>query len=144
MRINGLSRLGLIALVVSAAAFQACKAAGETYVQWTDSPGSFPIVNGETVASIYVGANEWPGVARAARDLRDDIKRVSGNEPILVTALDKSSGKHPILIGTLGHSPLIDQLANDGKIDASAIHGKWESFMIQVVPHALGVPKARW
>ena len=39
------------------------------------------------------------------------------------------------MIGTLGHSALIDRLVKEGKIDASAIQGKWESFIIEVVLH---------
>src|SRR5262249_39092180 len=40
-----------------------------------------------------------------------------------------------ILIGTLGKSPLIDRLVADKKIDTTPIAGKWESFLIQVVPN---------
>jgi hypothetical protein len=43
----------------------------------------------------------------------------------------------------LGKSALIDQLVRTGKIDVSSIEGKWESFLIQVVPQpAPGVDNA--
>ncbi|AHE53030.1 glycosyl hydrolase 115 family protein [Sphingomonas sanxanigenens] len=38
-----------------------------------------------------------------------------------------------VLIGTLGHSRLIDQLAASGRIDVAPIRGKWESYTIQTV-----------
>ena len=48
-----------------------------------------------------------------------------------------------ILIGTVGKSPLIDQLARAGKIDVSGIRGKWESFFLQTVANPLpGVDSA--
>ena len=48
-----------------------------------------------------------------------------------------------ILIGTVGKSPLIDQLVRAGKIDVSGIRGKWESFFLQTVANPLpGVDSA--
>src|SRR4029078_1043520 len=43
----------------------------------------------------------------------------------------------PILIGTIGRSAIIDQLATAKKIDTSSIAGKWESYLIQVVADPL-------
>lgn len=42
-----------------------------------------------------------------------------------------------IIIGTIGHSPLIDQLIAEGKLDVSAVEGQWESFLIQTVDEHL-------
>jgi hypothetical protein len=48
-----------------------------------------------------------------------------------------------IIVGTVGHSTLIDQLVKSKKIDVSKIKGKWESFVSQVVKNPLpGVSKA--
>ena len=48
-----------------------------------------------------------------------------------------------VLIGTVGKSPLIEQLARAGKIDVNAIRGKWESFFLQTVTNPLpGVDSA--
>ncbi len=143
MQRNWYSHLAPIAVVLLSALFQARTVAGESFVQWTENPGSFPIASGDGVAAICIDGSDWPGVARAARDLRDDIKRVTGKEPALETAFDKSRGKNSIIIGTLGHSALVDQLAKEGKIDAAAIQGKWESYLIEVVPNpAAGVESA--
>jgi hypothetical protein len=135
MQRNCHSHLVLIAVVLLSALFQSCTFAGESFVLWTENPGSFPIASGDSVASICIDSSDWPGVARAARDLRDDIERVTGKQPALETAFDKSRGKNAIIIGTLGHSALVDQLTKEGKIDAAAIQGKWESYLIEVVPH---------
>ena len=51
------------------------------YVESIHRPGSFGIVQGKTLASIYVDPNDYAGVARAARDLQADITRVTGRSP---------------------------------------------------------------
>ena len=78
--------------------------------------------------------NDWPGVLRAAGDLRADIQRVSGLTPAFST--EKTfSGSNVILIGTVGKSEIIDRLVREKKIDVSPIAGKWESYFLQVVPN---------
>ena len=44
-----------------------------------------------------------------------------------------SPAPQSIVVGTVGKSPLIDQLVADNKLDVSSIKGQWESFLIQTV-----------
>src|SRR5215472_12512453 len=44
---------------------------------------SFPLVNFGLAAAIHVDERDWPGVIRAASDLRSDITRVTGITPIV-------------------------------------------------------------
>ncbi|KAI0198547.1 hypothetical protein F4808DRAFT_256222 [Astrocystis sublimbata] len=46
---------------------------------------------------------------------------------------DPSAPNTVIIAGTLGRSALIDDLVKAGKLDASQIDGKWESFVTQIV-----------
>ena len=76
--------------------------------------------------------NDFPGVQRAARDLAADFGRVTGTDAEL------RCQRHPreynvILIGTIGHSPEIDRLIRDGRINVDSIRGKWEATLTQVV-----------
>jgi hypothetical protein len=115
-----------VCLLIPVAAF----ALGQPrYIDDAAQPGSFALVR----AGIFVDTTDWPGVIRAASDLRSDIGKVTGVTPDLATA---PRGR-TILIGTLGHSPAIDKLAADGRIDSGAIRGKWESFLIQTVGETL-------
>src|SRR5690606_5290713 len=41
------------------------------------------------------------------------------------------------LIGTLGRSPTIDRLAQEGKLDVAQVRGQWETFVIQTVQRPL-------
>ena len=105
------------------------------YVETVPSTGSFPIVQNNSAASLLLDTNDFPGVVIAANNLRTDISRVSGLVPEMVNA--SNPGRSPIIIGTLGKSALIDQLVGAGKIDVSPIQGKWESFLVQVVPQPM-------
>ena len=114
----------------------------EKYVETFSGPGSFPIVQKKSAATIFVEAGDYAGVVRAANDLKADIARVSTLSPAIVNDV-KDSGKNVILVGTMGKNAIIDRLIRDKKIDASEISGKWESFLIQVVPAPLpGVESA--
>jgi len=112
------------------------------YVETAPSPECFRLLQSGVAASIVVDAGDYPGVIRAAGDLQADIQRVSG-----VKAQFIKDGKPPsgeiILIGTVGRSALLDQLIQAKKIDVSAIQGKWESTLTQVVEEPLpGVTRA--
>jgi len=112
------------------------------YVEAEDRPGNFTIVRQTEAATIYVDANDYPSVVRAASDLQSDIKRVAGYTGAIIRGTE-SVKPAMILIGTLGKSAVIDLLVREGKIDVRAIAGKWESFTVQTVSNPLpGVSNA--
>jgi len=89
-------------------------------------------VAAERAAPLVVSAGDHPGVVRAVRDLSADINRVTGVTPDVV--LDQPPGQRDIvLIGTIGRSPLIDNLIASGKLDVHGIAGNWETSLEQVV-----------
>lgn len=106
------------------------------YVGETPTPGSFPLVRAKRAAVVYVDPGDHAGVVRAAGDLRADIARVTNITPALARN-EKALGTSAIIVGTVGRSPIIDRLIRAKKIDAGPIRGKWESFLIQVVPNPL-------
>ena len=120
-----------------------CFALGQPqYVEFAPTPGDFAVVAQNHTATLLVDPSEYPGVLRAAKNLITDIKRVSDQDATLASD-EKAAGKQVILIGTIGHSPILDRLSKSGKIDFSAIAGKWDSFLTQVVPQPMpGVDSA--
>ncbi|HUA68077.1 MAG TPA: glycosyl hydrolase 115 family protein [Candidatus Saccharimonadales bacterium] len=88
------------------------------------------------MAPINADTNDYAGVLIAADNLRADVNRVTGQTPTVVHT-EEELGTNAIIIGTIGKSQVIDQLIQDGKIDVSAIKGKWESYSTQVVPNPL-------
>lgn len=101
------------------------------YVRYGQSADAFCIANEGKATTICVAPEDWKGVIRAAHDLADDIHKVSDATPRFVQS--NSRPHSSIVIGTIGKSPLIDQLVSEGKLDVSAIKGQWESFLIQTV-----------
>jgi hypothetical protein len=114
----------------------------EPYVQFSPVPGGFTIVNADTTATIYVDSKDWPGVLRAANDLANDLKDITGKKPEVISSAEVTN-RTVVIVGTVGKSRIIDQLVAAGKIDVAAITGKWESYFTQVVPRPLpGVDSA--
>ena len=97
--------------------------------------GAMAIAAKGRVSAIYYSEEDAKVVEVAAEALRDDIQRVTGLRPEMNT--DFQGGSPAILIGTLGQSPLIDRLVEAGKIDVSAIQGKWEAYTAAVVDKPL-------
>ncbi|MFC9928387.1 glycosyl hydrolase 115 family protein [Streptomyces sp. NPDC127190] len=101
------------------------------YISFTG--GAFSLVG----APVVVSPDDHPGVVRVASDLRDDLERVTGVRP------GTTIGRFPVLLGTIGRSPLIDGLVRSGKLDVTGVRGGWETSLQTVVEHPLpGVERA--
>jgi hypothetical protein len=111
-------------------------------VETVKGKDSFAIAQDHVVASLWVDANDFPGVLRAANDLQKDIARVTGQTPAMSRG-ETGPGPNAIIVGTIGKSRMIDNMIRDHTIDVGAISGRWESFLIQVVRNpAPGVTSA--
>jgi hypothetical protein len=91
---------------------------------------SFALASKTQVAPIIYSPDDFKVVALAANDLAADIERVTGRKPELQNSLDNLKTKSLVVIGTLGKSPLIDQLISAKKLDVSQLQDQWESFLI--------------
>ena len=98
----------------------------------------FCIAHEGKTASIIVDADDWKGVIRAARDLADDVRKVTGTAAAVIDngqlTIDNS-----IIVGTIGKSKLIDRLIKQKKLDVKIIKGRWEAYKICVVDENLVV-----
>jgi hypothetical protein len=93
---------------------------------------AFPIVDKEKAATpIRYDVTDFKGVIRAIGDLQNDINSVTGIKPVLLT--NNAVEGYEIVIGTLGNSKLIDNLAKSGKLSTKDLKGKWESFVITTI-----------
>lgn len=107
------------------------------YVLHESAPGAFRLAAGGTAASILVSGEDWQGVVRAASDLGDDVRKVTGTAAQVVTADTPRRGA--IIVGTIGKSPLIDGLVEAGRLNVDGVKGQWESFVIETVDGSLVV-----
>lgn len=117
----------------------------QTTSQWITSQkenGALPLITAKGCASLCFNSHEPKGVVRAINDLRQDFVRVTGKS-IQTTADLDTLPKVPVVIGTLGHNKHIDRLVKTGKIKEAHLKGKWESFVVALVPaHEIGVEQA--
>ncbi|APZ46653.1 hypothetical protein BW723_10280 [Polaribacter reichenbachii] len=91
---------------------------------------------------IYVSESDFIGVKKIAKIFQEDIERVTGKKPKLITN-KVPNHKKVIIVGTIGHSNLIDQLIKEKKINVSPIKGKWETFLIETIQNPFeGVEEA--
>ncbi len=112
------------------------------FVVFRSEAGAAPIVADGHAAALWLDADDYRGVLRAAGDVQADIERVTGVRPTLSTA-SRPENEVLIVAGTIGKSRVIDELVASGKLDVRDVRGKWESFVVQVIerPYA-GVDRA--
>jgi len=109
----------------------------QRYVSSSPATGSFALVENRIAVPLLVSDSDWPGVIRAAQDLSSDIDRVTGQQPALKHARTEITGPVAVIIGTIGKSPLVDDLVRHHKLDVSDIAGKWESAVTTIVDHPI-------
>ncbi len=138
---NFLLKILLITMSVSPASVFAI--GGKSYVRFASAAGEFPLSVSGKSAPICVSSKDYSGVRLIVdRYFSHDIANVTGAKPgISVDTLPQS--KDVVIIGTIGKSPLIDELIAGKKIDVSGIEGEWESFLIETVDNPFpGVDRA--
>ena len=127
----------VVALALAMAPLRTFALGDARYVSNHSAAGAVALVEGRHEVPLVVSDSDWPGVVRAAGDLGGDIERVTGVRPSLVHS---STGLHladAVLIGTIGRSPLIDDLIRRGKLDVSGVAGQWESAVSTIVEHPM-------
>jgi hypothetical protein len=110
----------------------------------TDSPGSQDIrlIDGQSVTDVYADPHDATVVNIAARLLSDDVERVTGHKPAVKND-PATLGKTAVLIGTIGHCPLIDRLIEANRLDVSHVRGQWEAYTLATLDSPLpGIDRA--
>lgn len=103
----------------------------------------FPLWEQGQLASLYLDSQqEYSQVLRAGEDLRQDIQRVTGQLPDVISTPEEADG--PVIVaGTLGRSQWVDSLVEQQKLDVTGVSGEWEAFTIRLVEQpAEGVEQA--
>jgi len=118
--------------VLSATAGVPLPASATDHVSDQGGAGRFPLVSRGRAATLVVSGADHPGVVRVAGDLQADIERVTGIRPALAVDVVPADGD-VVLIGSLGRSPLVDDLVAAGRLDVTDIAGKWETPLTEVV-----------
>jgi hypothetical protein len=123
-----------------------CALARATDTGASSSARPFPLIEAGRPAAILADASDYPGVRRAAGELRGDLSAVSGAAATLSLAreAEPSMPDRPlVIVGTLGHSRVVDRLVRLGKLNVSGASGRWEAYVRAVVDAPLpGIARA--
>jgi hypothetical protein len=121
----------LIILALAFYGMQAYSQSNNLRVLEQAQPNAFILAAGDKVSPLIIDVADEKVVKIAAGILAGDIKAVTSKEPILLNNIP--AGSYPVIIGTLGKSKWIDDLAARALIPVRGIKGKWETFSISLV-----------
>jgi hypothetical protein len=95
----------------------------------TPLPDGMALITNGAALPLRLDGPQDDAVNHAAAAVQADLARLSGGP----TPPSAKTGGPVILAGTLGSSPIIDRLAATGRLDVSALRGRWDGFLVQIV-----------
>jgi hypothetical protein len=104
----------------------------QSIISNTKAAGSVVLADPKETAVIYVSADDYFLVQKAASFLQQDIEAVTGKKPAIVNTLPKSA-KNLVILGSMDKSSVIRQLVNNKKITTDKISNKWEAYLVKTV-----------
>lgn len=126
LRILSLFALAAACLMVRQAPAQAF--AHDTWVQLDQSasPEAFPLAAPQQSTPIYLAPSEEKTLGAAVHAFAEDIEKVTGNRPQILTALPTPAPERLIIIGTT-HAPLLAELNARHALSLEGLADQWES-----------------
>lgn len=102
----------------------------------------FCLVKSKVKAQLYYDSKDFEVVKKVASLFSKDVQLVTGQSLEIHTTENKMVA-NSIIVGTLGHNAMIDELVAKKKLDIEPLKGKWESYLVQVIRNPFsGVDKA--
>jgi len=117
----------LFCLATAACVAQSASPSSLLDLDHTASQSAFPLAANGEAAAIYVEPQNPETVRVAAEALAEDVERVTGAKPRILTSLAAPLPANLILVGVLGESPAIDRLHTANRLVTTAVEGKWEA-----------------
>lgn len=121
------------AVLIGIVIFQFQQVAGTTrFVATEKNKNTITLTEPSLPLSILTDKEADAGVHRAVVNLQKDFQAVTGQKPLSIH--EQPASASPLLIvGTVGESAYVNQLVKNGKIDGTALQGKFEKYVIQTV-----------
>jgi hypothetical protein len=126
-RVAPLAISALFCLATAACIAQATPQSLLLDLDHTTSQSAFPIAANGQAAAIYVAPKNPETVRVAVEAFAQDVERVTGAKPRILTSLAAPLPANLILVGVLGQSPEIDRLRTASRLVTNAVDGKWEA-----------------
>ena len=106
-------------------------AAQPRLVDFRSRAGAFRLSTPGHTATIFLSPEDAPALSSVVETFADDVNRVTGNRPRIVSSLTGLSNADVVLVGTVAHLPLLPHL------DTAAVAGHWESALTTTLDHPL-------
>src|SRR5690348_2923548 len=126
-------KLNSFYLLLFATCFLVPGSAQNISVSYKYNSNNFPLVMQSKTATIFIDSSDHKVVSIAAKALQEDIHDISDQTPVVSNS--NILLPYSVIIGTIGHSKLIDSLIQLGKINVDAINNKWEAYTLQIINH---------
>lgn len=111
------------------------------YILFKTENAAFVMVDNGKAVPVLIDENEVEGIKKIAELFCKDIGRVSGTEPKIIN--ESGEERTIIIAGTLEGNETLKKLVKQGKLDASLLEGKWETFVVTTIDKPMkGVDKA--
>ncbi|MFD1875698.1 glycosyl hydrolase 115 family protein [Hymenobacter bucti] len=120
--------MNILSLVLWSSVAQA-----QSYLLFDEKPLELVLAANGKALPLLVSPADYKGVIRATTDLQHDVLLATGTQPELLQQRKLLKGKEVLIIGTIGHSPLVDALVRSKKLDVSQVQGKWEASVTQTI-----------
>jgi hypothetical protein len=134
MRLLACATITILALTTFAEAASPIQPSEKMAISERATNDAFGLFANGQVAPIVIGADDIQPGAIAAHLLASDLDRVTGKNPAILDKLSAAKG-NAVIMGTLGHSKVIDAVVAATGLDVSPIRGQWETYLIAVVDH---------
>jgi len=102
----------------------------------------FAVVGEKVTASVYFETGDFISVKTTAGLFADDVERVTGKKPALITSKAKLTD-NVIIIGSIERNQLIKELVKAKKLNIDSLKNQWERYIIKTIDNPLpGVKQA--
>lgn len=102
----------------------------------------FPVASERATASVYFETGDFLSVQTTARLFAEDVERVTGKKPELVSSQSKL-GSYAVIIGTIEKNQLIQELVKSKKLSIDSLQNQWERYTIKTIDNPFhGVKQA--
>lgn len=105
---------------------------GQNWCSSLSTKNNWPLANNQSVVSIAVDEHEPATVLKAASLLQEDIQKVTGQTATIIHSISGTKN-NLIIIGSAGHSAILDQLVQTKAINLNKISQHWEAYQLQSI-----------
>lgn len=125
----------LLCVLLQVLSFQTMAFGDSSYLVERKVRGAMPLFSGSEKSTIYVDAHDFPLTQRSASDLSADVEKIGG--PRLTVVNEAADLKDfAVIVGTLGHSRLVDDLVKRGVINVKDL-ASWDGYLVELIEKPL-------